>query len=114
MTTAASLSLIGLRRPCAPMVWLFVFLVLGVFVEHRVAESDFDDDAGVVMQNDEAVEGEEILNKLLIANDVVIPIVPEIARLDGERPVQLAATTLSLLVVRGLESRAPPALSASA
>jgi len=114
MTTAASLSFIALRRPCAPIVWLFVFLVLAVFVERRVAESDFDDDAGVVMQNDEAVEGEEILNKLLIANDVVIPIVPEIARLDGERAVQLAATALSLLAVRGLESRAPPALSASA
>ena len=109
MTTAASFSLIGLRRPCAPVVWLFVFLVLAVFVERRVAESDFDDDDGVVLQNDEAVEGEEILNKLLIANDVVIPIVPEITRLDGERPVQLAATALSLLVVRGLESRAPPA-----
>jgi hypothetical protein len=114
MTTAASFSLIDLRRTCAPMAWIFVLLVLAVFVEHRVAESDFDDDAGVVMQNDEAVEGEEILNKLLIANDVVIPIVPEITRLDGERPVQLVATALSLLVVRGLESRAPPSLSASA
>src|SRR5947207_3181888 len=108
MTTAASLSLIGLRRPCAPIVWLFVFLVLGVFVEHRVAETDFDDDAGVVMQNDEAVEGEEILTKLLIANDVVIPIAPKAAAFHGEGPVLRSATGRSLLIVRGVGSRAPP------
>jgi hypothetical protein len=111
MATAASFSLIGLRRTCAPMVWIFVLLVLAVFVERRVAESDFDDDAGVVLQNDEAVEGEEILNKLLIANDVVIPIAPKATALEGERPVLLGVTALSLLAVRGLESRAPPALS---
>ena len=107
------ISLIGLRRSCAPMVWLFVLLVLTVFVERRVAESDFDDDDGVVLQNDEADQGEEILNKLLVANDVVIPIVPEIARLHGERPVQLVATALSLYVVRGVESRAPPSAPVS-
>ena len=113
MTKSLRLSLIGLRRCCVPMAWLFVLLVLAVVVERRVAESDFDDDAGVVMQNDEAVEGEEILNKLLIAYDVIIPIVPAITRLDRERPVQLVATALSLHIVRGLESRAPPAASVS-
>ena len=112
--TNASISLIRLRRTCAAIAWLFVFLVLTVFVEHRVADSDFDDDAGVVMQNDEAVEGEEILNKLLIANDVVIPIAPKATALEGERPVLLSATALSLLAVRGLESRAPPSASLSA
>ena len=114
MTTAASLSLIGLRRTCAPMAWIFVCLVLAVVVERRVADSDLDDDAGVVVQNDEAVEGEEILAKLLVANDVVIPIAPVAVRLEGERPILLVATGLSLLVVRGLESRAPPFASLSA
>ena len=114
MANGAPLSLSGVRRTCAPIAWLFVLLVLTVFVEHRVAESDFDDDAGVVMQNDEAVEGEEILNKLLILNDVVIPIAPKVVALHRERPMLLVATALSLLVVRGLESRAPPALSLSA
>jgi hypothetical protein len=109
-----ALSLIPLRRTCVPVVWLFVFLVLTVFVERRVAESDFDDDAGVVMQNDEAVEGEEILTMLLVANDVVIPIAPQAAPLETERPVLLSATALSLLVVRGLESRAPPASALAA
>ena len=114
MTQGCPISLIRLRRSCTPMAWAFVLLVLAVFVERRVAESDFDDDAGVVVQNDEAVEGEEILTKLLVANDVVIPIAPEATRLDGERPVLLTATALSLLAVRGLESRAPPALLFSA
>src|SRR5438876_9648567 len=114
MTTAASFSLIGLRRPCAPMVWLFVFLVLAVFFERRGADYDLNDDAGVVVQNEEAVEGEEILMMLLATNDVAIPIAPKIARLPGERPVLLVATALSLLRVRRLESRAPPAFSITA
>ena len=96
------------------MAWLFVFLVLMVFVEGRVAESDFDDDDGIVLQNDEAVEGEEILQRLIVVNDVVIPIVEVAQPLEGERPVLLEATALSLLAVRGLESRAPPAFLHSA
>ena len=104
----ALISLIRLRRACTPLAWVFLFLVLAVFVEHRVAETDFDDDAGVVMQNDEAVEGEEILTKLLIANDVVIPIAPKAAAFHGEGPVLRSATGRSLLIVRGLGSRAPP------
>jgi hypothetical protein len=103
-------SLMRLRRLSTPVVWTFLVLILVVFVERRVAESDFDDDNGVVVQNDEADEGEEILYKLVLANDVVIPIAPEATALEGERPVLLSATALSLLVVRGLESRAPPAL----
>jgi hypothetical protein len=109
MTRSFPLSLMALRRWCTPVVWVFVLLVLAVFVERRVAESDFDDDNGVVVQNDEAVEGEEILTKLLLANDVVIPILPAATAFRGERPVLLTATEISLLAVRGLESRAPPA-----
>jgi hypothetical protein len=106
--TAPLLSLLRMRRICAPMAWVFVLLVLMVFVEGRVAESDFDDDDGIVLQNDEAVEGEEILQKLIVANDVVIPIAYEATPLEGGRPVLLVVTTLSLLVVRGFGSRAPP------
>lgn len=100
--------MISVRRTCGPVAWLFVFLVLTMFVERRVAESDFDDGYERLYQNDEAVEGEEILQKLIVANDVVTPIAPEATPLEGERPVLLAATAISLLVVRGLESRAPP------
>src|ERR1051326_512030 len=110
MITRSPFSLLALRGACTPMAWVFLLLVLTVFVEGRVAESDFDDDGGIVLQNDEAVEGEEIFQKLLVANDVVIPIAPEAAPLEGERPDLLAVTTVSLLAMRGLESRAPPAL----
>src|SRR5262249_17491489 len=98
MTRNDLISLIALRRLRTPVAWVFVLLVLAVFVERRMAESDFDDDNGVVVQNDEAVEGEEILTKLLVANDVTVPIAPEATALDGERPVLLAPTALSLLV----------------
>jgi hypothetical protein len=103
------LSLHRLRRSRVLLAWAFVLLVLTVFVERRVAESDFDDST-LTFQNDEAVEGEEILNKLLLANDVVVPIAPAASRLDGETPVLLTPTAISLLAVRGLESRAPPSL----
>ena len=109
MTTALPFSLLRLRKGQLPIAGLFILLVLNVFVEHRMAESDWDDDAGVVMQNDEAVEGEEVFSKLILANDLVMPYVPQVVALEGERPVLLAATGLSLLTVRGLESRAPPA-----
>ena len=105
----AIFSLTGLRRHRLPVAWLFVLLLLTVFVEHRVADTDLDDDVGVVVQNDEAVEGEEILSKLVLANDLVVPFVPQVAALQRERPLLLSATAVSLLVVRGLESRAPPA-----
>src|ERR1051325_4521705 len=87
MTTAPSFSLKRLRTGRLPMAVLFLLLVLNVFVEHRIAEIDWADDDGVVIQNDEAVEGEEILNKLILANDLVMPYVPEAVPLDGERPV---------------------------
>jgi hypothetical protein len=99
----------SLHRARPPIALLFMLLVLMVFVEHRMAERDWADDAGVVLQNDEAVEGEEIFNKLILANDGVVPHVPHVAPLQRERPALLAATTFSLLCVRGLESRAPPA-----
>jgi len=108
--TSRPLSLLAFRRAAAPLTWLFIVLVLVVFAERRAAEWDFNDDTGVVLQNDDAVEGEELLNKLLLANDVVIPIAPEAVGLAGEQPILLSATSLSLLAVRGLESRGPPPL----
>ena len=107
--SAPVFSLPALRRHRVFAAWLFVLLVFMVFVEHRVADTDLDDDIGVVMQNDEAVEGEEILSKLVLANDLVVPYVPQVSALQRERPLLLGATAVSLLVVRGLESRAPPA-----
>jgi hypothetical protein len=114
MTTASYFSLLAMRRLRLPVAWLFVLLVLTVFVEHRVAVFDGDDSAERLLQNDEAVEGEEILNKLILANDVAVPLVVHVAPLQRERPALLTVTTRSLLAVRGLESRAPPAVSFSA
>ena len=93
---------------------MFVVLVLVVLIEHRVAENDFNDDDGVVIQNDEAVEGEELLGKLLAANDSIIVILLEAAPLPGARPLIRSATPLSLRIVRGLEPRAPPSRLLSA
>src|SRR4051812_3885264 len=102
-----------LRRQSAPMAWLFVLLVLTVAVQHRIAVFEDSDVREVTLNDDEDVEGQELLNKLIVANDLVIPIVPHVTRLDGERPVLLTPTALSLLALRGLSSRAPPARSIS-
>ena len=109
-----ALSLRSLRRSACPMAWLFVLLLLTVFAERRAAEWDFNDDTGVVVQNEEAVEGEELLTKLLLVNDVVLPVVPEAVGLQREQPTLLVVVAHSLLAVRGLESRAPPASSLAA
>ncbi len=113
MRTALPFSLLRLHALRVPLAVVFTLLVLNVFVEHRIAEIDWEDDNGVVMQNDEAVEGEEIFNKLILANDGVVPYVPDVAPLQGEHPVVCTVATHSLLVVRGLESRAPPTGSLS-
>ena len=93
------------------MAWLFILLLLTVFAERRAAELDFNDDNGLVIQNGEADEGDEVLTKLLLVNDLILPIVPGAGTLNREHPQLLVVVAQSLLAVRGLESRAPPSFS---
>src|SRR6266851_3548825 len=88
------------------VAWLFLVLVVTVFVQHRVAVFEVDESPDSVLTNEEDVEGEELLTRLIVANDVVPPLLPQVTPLKGERPALPAATALSLLAVRGLESRA--------
>src|SRR5438477_12484144 len=96
------------RRFRAASAWLFLALVFTRTIQHRVAAFEVDESPDTVLTNDEAVEGEELLTRLIAANDVVLPILPQVTPLERERPPVLVATALSLLAVRGLESRAPP------
>jgi hypothetical protein len=109
MTKVGFASLVTIRRVRALGSVLFLLLAFTVCVQHLVAGSDLDDDVGVVLHNDEAVEGNEILSKLTLANDLITPYVSHVQRLEHERPLQPLGTERSLLIVRGLESRAPPA-----
>src|SRR5438105_15184951 len=107
-TTIPFFSLLLRRRFRAVSAWLFLVLVFTVTVQHRVAVFEVDESPDLVLTNDEDVEGEELLTRLIVVNDVVLPILPQVTPLEGERPPVLVATALSLLAVRGLESRAPP------
>jgi hypothetical protein len=90
MMSGGVLCLLAIRRQSAAAAYLFVFLVLTVFLHHYVAGADLDDDIGVVVQNEQAVEGDE------------------------ERAILVVATGCSLLIGRGLEPRAPPSSIVSA
>ena len=55
---------------------LFLTLVLMIFAQRQVAEIDFNDDDGWVVQNADLVDGDEFLGRLLLADDVAMPEAP--------------------------------------
>lgn len=65
------------RAPCVRLcaVWLFLALVVTVSVQHHVAQTDLNDDPICTIQNDD-VDGDEILTRLVLADDLVMPKAP--------------------------------------
>lgn len=57
-------------------VGLFLGLVLTVSAERRAAEVDFNDDFGERLENGDVVDGEELLGRLLLEDDVTMPAAP--------------------------------------
>jgi len=93
--------------------WFLVALMLIVNVERRVAELDLKTDTSLAIENDEELDGSEILDRLVGIDDIRIP---------GPLPagVLTASTVLqiipALLPCRGVDTRtprAPPALPSS-
>ena len=58
--------------------WLFLGLLAFVLVHHHVAQLDFNDndDSGYLIENDEALDGDEILSRLILADDLLTPQAP--------------------------------------
>jgi len=94
--------------------WAVVLLVLilaTTALERRLAETDFNDDFGCFIQNTDSVDGEDILSRLVLLNDLVLPEAPS----DAGTAVALVAVD-EPDVVAGPElatpgSRAPPSVT---
>ncbi len=57
--------------------WLFLCLLAFVLAHYHVAQLDFnDDDSGYLFENDEALDGDEILSRLILADDLLTPQAP--------------------------------------
>ena len=102
-----------LRRLRHTGVWTFVVLVLLVSVERRVAELHFNlRTAGPVVENEGALDADEIRTRLIVLNDEKVPTVPEVTK--------LVASVLSawharpaLLVLDASAPRGPPSALSS-
>ena len=105
---ASRVLLNAFRSARMPVAWACVVLIFVAFAERRVADYALNGAAGVLIQNDEAVDSEELVSKLLVVNDVVIPNAPNTTAVHHERPTLLVSAACSLLVVGRCETRAPP------
>jgi hypothetical protein len=88
----------------------FLALVLVVFLEHRAANADFNDDGfGYGFESFDTTDGEEILSRLILVDNIVVPAAPShnliVARFE---PVESVVDVPSPDVPTRA-SRAPPA-----
>ncbi len=98
------------RVPCLGVA-LLIIILLATHVERRVAEADFNDDYYYAWTNADTVDGEEILSRLILLNDTVLPEAPRdagplVALVSVDKPDVVDALELSTP-----GSRAPPAPS---
>ncbi len=91
-----------------PIAVLFALLLWVVNAERRLAELDLDWQGDVLLENDEGVDGDEILTKLVFVDDVTRPVAPPLLGLVGGKIVSLIPAAVPLLVVGRSDPRAPP------
>ena len=99
------------RRVTCWAVALLVLILATTALERRVAEADFNDDFGCFLENAYSIDGDEILSRLILLNDLALPAVSS----DTGTVVALVATDKPEAVV-GSElavpgSRAPPVVA---
>src|SRR5258706_13832248 len=97
------LSMNALRRGAGPLACFFILLLFIAVAERRVAELDFNEDIGLSLENDDQLEGDQVLTKLLVFNNVVMPFAPEARTLPDTKPPHPIAPPEPLLAVRWLE-----------
>lgn len=100
--------LILLRRWRVPAVLGLALLVCAVLAQRRLAELDFEQVAEVLLENDEAIDGDEVFNKLTFVDDVRA----SVAAARGPAGVVVSAPSgerVRLPIRTRPDSRAPPA-----
>lgn len=92
-------------------VWLCLAVVLLICVERRVAELDLDPDldASIALENDEALDGAEILDRLIGLDEVRVPEPPSFGRVPISSVVVAPVLYLPGVRLATRVPRAPPA-----
>ena len=93
--------------------WFLVVLMLIVCVERRVAELDLKTDTSLAIENDEELDGSEILDRLVGIDDIRIPRPLQAGVLTASTVLQIIPAVLSYRGVETWTPRAPPALPSS-
>jgi hypothetical protein len=89
---------------------LFVLLVITVSAERRLGELKFDWSGAERIENDEAPEADEILKRLILLDDTVLPSVPPVAVAFVAGFLSPEPCSLCLFVGRPSNPRAPPSV----
>lgn len=91
-------------------VWLCLAVVLLICVERRVAELDLDPDpdASIALENDETLDGVEILDRLIGLDTVRVPEPPTLGRAPVSSVVVTPVLYLPDLRLPTRVPRAPP------
>ena len=100
-------------RVCAAL--FFLTLLLTISVQSRLAEIDFNDDGapGFTFENGDTMDGDEVLTRLVLVDDLVMPYAPAPGTILLWWPPVGALAQVFPAPLRCLASRAPPALPSS-
>ena len=98
---------------CAAL--FFLSLLLTMSLQSRLAEIDFNDDGapGFTFENGDTMDGEEVLTRLLLVDDLVMPHAPVPGTILLWLPPVKGLAQVFPAPLRRLASRAPPALPSS-
>ena len=103
----------GLRRRRVHLAVLLGVLVLLASAERRLAYLDFDSATGVLLENSEKPDGDEIINRLVFVDDTAETVVPAIGEACHAAYLPDHSNVRALIVVRLSDSRAPPFTASS-
>jgi hypothetical protein len=102
------MSLLRTARVRMVAVWFFVGLLATVSLQSRLAETDLNDDFGCLLENNDNVDGDEILSRLILVDDLLTPQVPRPhAVVRWFIPVEVVGDVFAQ-ALPGFTPRAPP------
>jgi hypothetical protein len=89
-------------------VWFFVGLLATVSLQSRLAETDLNDDFGCFIESSDNVDGDEILSRLVLTDDLLTPQAPRPhAVVRWFIPVEVVGDVFAR-ALPGFTPRAPP------
>ena len=96
------------RRRRAYLAMLLCGLILLATAERRLAYLDFNSNSSARLENNDKLDGDEIINRLVFVDDATAPAAPDAGDAVHAAPLRLDSCPLALNTVQLSESRAPP------